>query len=233
MKQILPLLLAIALFSCKKDTPLDDKIADFTWCNDTIFAAGNSLTADLGAEWYTDYPSYLAQMLGRDPGTIINSGVSGDISTSIADRYLNRTVGLHAALLGELGSNNNWSAATVKADIKRIIGNSKKYFILDIATGNLPDRWPGHESGYYDHNEKLNDEIEAMVGPDHFIRIKDYLQLHMDGSHQDSVDVFINDCEPSSLHADFIHRNSKGNYWMARAIAERLVPCKNDAAKLN
>ena len=231
MKFLPILLLSSLLFSCKKDAPHGAPINDnVITCADSIYCAGNSLTADLGPD-YTAYPEYLAQMLGRDPGTVINGGNSGWISTWIADEYLNRKVVLKGAVIIEAGSNNNWSSETIKADILRMIGDNKKFFVLDIATGNLPDRWPNHPWGYYDHNEELNDQIEEMVGTKHFIRIKDYLQLHMDGSKQDSIDVFVNDCEPTSLHSDFIHKNSLGNYWMAAAIAERLVPCNSTSAQ--
>lgn len=225
MKKIRTLFLLTLCISCKHSVTLPDYSLDF--CSVPIYCAGNSLTSENGPG-YLAYPTYLALIMGRDPATIFNGGEGGNTSTQIADRYISRTTFLSGAVIIEAGSNNNWWSEVIKADIRRIIASNgtDKYLILDVATGNLPERWPGTD--YYAHNEQLNNEMEAEFGSMHFLRIKPYLQQHMDGSKQDSIDVFVNDCEPSSLHNDFIHRNNLGNYWTAQAIAERIaILCKN------
>ena len=213
---ILPLLF---LLSCKGDVTPPTIPAT---CYDSVYAAGDSFTAFIGYG-YVSYPEYLQDSL-KIP--IFNGGISGQTSTQIADRYLKRDSYINSPVILWLGANNNWHSSTIKADIRRMIGDNPNYWVLEIMSGSLPERWKGTD--YYEHNIQLNNELAAEHG-EHFVWIKSELQKYMTTA-QDSIDVIEHDGVPTSMRSDWLHHNNLANQKIAALLAEKLN-CRSKSGK--
>ena len=74
MKIYLMVVVLLACIACNQPAPKLSKLPD----NAVILAFGDSLTYGTGASAQHDYPSILAQMIGRE---VINEGVPGEISS--------------------------------------------------------------------------------------------------------------------------------------------------------
>jgi hypothetical protein len=150
---------------------------------------------------------------------LINGGISGEISTQIAQRYANHGRDTSSPVIIWAGANNNWETEVVKADIRRMVGTNKHFLILELMCGSLPERWKG--SPYYENNIKLNNDLATEYGEEHFVWIKKELQKYM-VNRQDSIDVFEHDAVPTSLRSDWLHHNNLANQKIAALLAERL-----------
>ena len=174
---------------------------------------------------------FLIHISGRNPGIllllhiiqtdrpVINGGISGEISTQIAERYLKHGSNGNLPVIIWAGANNNWETEIVKRDIRRMVGKNKRFLILEVMNGSHPERWRG--TPYYENNLKLNKDIASEYGENHFVWIKRELQKYM-FNQQDSIDVFEHDAVPTSLRSDWLHHNNLANQKIAALLAERL-----------
>ncbi|MEO6914723.1 MAG: SGNH/GDSL hydrolase family protein [Chitinophagaceae bacterium] len=203
------------LMSCKKSKPIDTSLNNL--CGDSVYFAGDSFFYD--KPWFEGIPTaYQKRMAVK----VFRQGMPGAGSTAIADSFEKRRSYFSAPVFVWAGQNNNWSSETVKEDILRITKGHSKFYVFELTSGNLPDRWIGTE--YRRHNDQLNNEIEEMVGKEHFIRVIEPMgKLAI--TAQDSIDVQHGSI-PSSYLSDWLHPNEKGNEAIVNSLLQHLKPCR-------
>src|ERR1051325_9724155 len=85
---------------------------------DRIVCWGDSLTAGTGASKGNEYPSQLSRLTGRP---VVNTGIGGETSTQIVDRFLGNTKYHNDTLIIWLGTNNSFAPDAIVADVQRAI----------------------------------------------------------------------------------------------------------------
>lgn len=115
---------------------------------------------------------------------------------------------------------NAFNRTTVKSDIAAMVADLShtRYVIVSLINGTANPVGVG----YYAEMMACNADLAALY-PGHYVDVRAALIAAYDpGTPQDVTDV-ANDIVPSTLRADAIHLNAKGNYIAANTIFEYII----------
>jgi lysophospholipase L1-like esterase len=192
-------LIAVALLcgciACNKPAPAFSKLPD----NAVILAFGDSLTYGTGASAQHDYPSILAQMIGRE---VINEGVPGEISAdgrkrlpALLDDYQpNMVILIH-------GGNDILQQIAVEQTLDNL-----KAMIAEARQRNIPVVMLGVPAFgiVFLHSAKVYEELAASEGV------------------SSDLDTVPNILANNELKSDAVHPNDLGYRRLAENIATLL-----------
>lgn len=206
------------------------QIAWSNWCNDSIAMYGDSFTEAAGAipmSWY------LADLMGIDTlvlrgnwqmskgeSKVRNVGLSGQTSTTIKNRFLLDTAYRSRAHIFWVGANNNWHYQVILDDVAEMVAAlpHKKYIIMGIETGDLPDRWGAYDdvpaTPYYLATKKVNDKLKEIYKDHYFDPVPGLQRRARPGNYEDSMSV-VHGAVPPYLNLDYLHHNWEGYYSIA------------------
>ena len=164
----------------------------------SIIAFGDSLTAGVGASPGEDYPSNLAQRIGRP---VINAGVSGDTTDSALARLQSDVLALNPwIVIVGLGGNDylrRADIATTEGNLRTIIREIHGAGAMVVLLGF---RFPSLGASYESMYERIAEEERCLLIPD-----------LLDGILRDS-----------KLKSDEIHPNARGYDLMAERVESPL-----------
>ncbi|MBU0729041.1 MAG: arylesterase [Proteobacteria bacterium] len=152
---------------------------------DTIICFGDSLTFGTGAAKGLDYPSQLAQLLGRE---VVNAGIPGDTTETALARLeqdvLSKSPGVVLITLGGNDLLQGVAKDTAFARLKTIIETIQNQRVL-VVVGGI--RFAFLDRGYADGYEKLCKETGAVFIPDILGGIKNKPELMSDRIHPNAA----------------------------------------------
>lgn len=160
-----------------------------------VVAFGDSLTAGYGASPGDEYPSRLAEMLGRD---VINAGVSGDTTDGALSRLgrdvLTRDPRIVIVGLGGNDFLRGIPIATTEQNLREIVRRLQGAGSMVVILGF---RFPSLTASYETMYERVADEEGCLFIPD-----------LLDGILSDPA-----------LRSDAIHPNARGYRLMAERVS--------------
>lgn len=177
-----------------------------------LVGRGDSLTAGTGATSAdTKWMTLLARAYWNTRDTTWNSGVGGETSTQIKDRFVGSTGGFRdATTIIWAGRNNYWQLSTVTADIAAMVAylTTDRFLVLSVLNGDYASEYK-NGSGWT-QIMTLNAALQATYGS-HFLDIRTPMVAAYNPSIPQDVIDFGNDIPPSSLRYDQIHHNDAGH----------------------
>ncbi|MGY4536710.1 lysophospholipase L1-like esterase [Mucilaginibacter sp. UYNi724] len=193
--------------SCAKNDGLADGKAIVAW--------GDSLT--FGVKGGESYPKELQRLTGI---RIINKGVSGAKSNTIAAEMVKSSDLYQYPIIIWVGRNNFRYPEQVKADIALMISKLKHqhYLVLSILNKNTPDELKGGKS--YAILAGLNNYLDETYG-NHFVDVRSYLIGSYNTGSSSDLMSYDADVAPASLRIDDLHLNAKGYDLVAQKVYEK------------
>jgi hypothetical protein len=195
----------------------------------TIATWGDSLTA-------YGYPNYLSTYIGNR--SVYNKGVGGETTAQIANRMVAATFSRSWTHVIWAAFNNFTNLYTgsnrvvdTKADIDRMVvslGANAHYVILSIPTGANERRGTAN----YDDIIAVNNYLAATY-PKNYYDIRAYLVSQYTPNIPQDVTDYSDDIIPSSLRADQIHLNVRGDQLVAQKVSEFITTKLDTLANLN
>ncbi len=148
---------------------------------DTIICFGDSLTYGTGAGKGMDYPSQLAQMIGKP---VINAGVSGDTTARALQRLehdvLSKSPDLVLITLGGNDLKNGVARDAAFGNLKTMVESIQKAG-AQVIIGGI--RFPLRDRGFGTAYQELSDETGAVLIPNIFEGIMGNKKLMSDPIH--------------------------------------------------
>ncbi len=221
------ILLLFFLIACKKDIalhPSDLNPYAFNLCDpdEPLECVGDSFTWGV---LLPRYPDALASLLNKK--VVMNVGIPGKTSSEILALYSGDSSRSDWPIIAWVGRNNVASREeqdVIISDIDKLVAGRKKYFVMEILTGNWQSEWIG--TYYYNNNAELNDRLEQKHRR-HFIRLKPYFQQFAINSF-DSLCVKRGGIPQSLLvPGDSLHLNGLGDIKAAERVVMQLDQCEN------
>lgn len=185
-----------------------------------VYCWGDSLTAGTGG---TPYPTTMALISAFS--SCNNSGVGGETSTEIKDRFLADSATDRRTVIIWVGRNNIDDVATIISDIDTMVNKLRHSRFLVLSVLNSDSEPSG--SARHDKALEIRDRLSKRY-PLNFYDIREYLiQDGLDDAGitptaQDLIDIS-NDIVPTSLRSDGIHLNTDGYNLVAEKVKENII----------
>lgn len=189
-----------------------------------LVGRGDSLTNGTGATSSdTKWMTLLARSYWNTRDATWNSGVGGETSTQIKDRFLNSTGGYrNATTLIWAGRNNYTDGATVQADIAAMVGylTTDRFLVLSVMNGDYASEYKDG-SGWVQITT-LNANLRATYGS-RFLDIRTPMVAAYNPSLPQDVIDFGRDIPPTSLRYDQVHHNDAGQAFVFSIVGPALL----------